>query len=342
MQQARVNAKELIPTMVNVILSDEDNAYNAGEVLTTVGRDATPALIDAMIGADVKQTGRVVYALRRHGPNADAAIPVLIRLFDHNDRGLANLAAGSLPDFGPQAKQAIPSLLSGLEAADFGFRQTCAESLARIDREQAPATIAPIVQVLQKGTAQEQQRALQHLRQAGVQAKSAVPALVQLLKTEKLSFRVQIADVLAWIDATQIDVMLPTLTDAIATQMDNGNSGRLAVRLLAKLGPKAKSAVPALKEALKQGLKDLDNSIDPHTVVMCLKKIDPAADVLPIIIQSLNSADKEERNEARYLVADIYGRDALAPLNAALANGQLTSNPDVVALMKQLRPNAAN
>lgn len=338
LQQVHCKAKELIPTMVKLILDDEDSAYPAGEVLAVVGRDSTPPLIDALIGADAKQAARVVYVLRRLGPIADTAIPVVIRLLDHNDRNLANLAASSLPDFGPQARQGIPNLLNGLKVADFNFRLICAESLARIGREQVPPTIAPIVQILQEGTPEQQHRALWHLRNAGVHARSAVPVLVQLLKTEKLSFRVQIADFLYAVDPSQIEAIMPTLTDAITVKMDAGNGSRVAARLLTRLGPKAQSAVPALKEALKRALKDEDNSIDSRTVVNCLKKIAPAADVMPILIQALNSASKNERQEARYLVQDIFGRGAVASLDAALASGQLRSNPDVVALLKQLRP----
>src|SRR5262249_3167285 len=104
------------------------------------------------------------------------------------------------------------------------------------------------------------------------------------------------------------------------------------------LGPKAKSAIPVLQEALKQGLKDRGNSIDAHIVANCLKKLDPNADVMPILIQALNSANKKERSEARYVVEDMFGPTALAPLDAALASGQLRDNPEVAALLKQLRP----
>jgi HEAT repeat protein len=339
--QAGCKSTELIPTMVNVVMASNDQHYLAAEVLANVGRESTPALLEALKAADASQSNRVLLALRRLGPNASTAIPAVIKIVEGNDRALGTLAASILPDLGPDAKQAIPALLAALKADDRNFRQTSAEALVRIDREQAPHTIMPVVELLQNGQPQEQKRALALLRQLGAHAKPAVPAMISLLQTETLPLRVSIADVLNVIDPAQTDSALPTLVEAVQAKSDKSNSPRIALRMLAKLGPRAKSAVPALQTALKDALKNQDSAVDPFAVMDCLKKIDKSAEVMPIVIAALNSANANERSEARYLIMDGIGQPALPMLDAALANGQLRSSPEVVALLKQLRPKSS-
>ena len=338
MVQVGCKSTVLIPTMVNMVLAPDDQHILASQILANIGRDGTPALLEALMTNDADQRTRLLYALRHLGPNASAAIPAVIKLVEGNDRALAMYAAAVLPDLGPDAKQGIPTLLATLKSDDRAFRQAGAEALVRIDRDQAAHVIAPVVEVLQKGQPQEQQRALWFLRHLNAQAKPAVPALIALLKTEPLAQRVSIAEALNVIDPTQIDAALPTLVEAVQSKSDKNNLPRVALRLLTKSGPRGKIAVPALQAALKDALKSQDSVFDAYAVLECLKKVEPSASVMPIMLESLNSANVNERRESRHLIADAIGRPALPMLDAALSNGQLRSSPEVVALMKELRP----
>jgi HEAT repeat protein len=230
-------------------------------------------------------------------------------------------------------------LLTALKTDSISFRLACADSLVRIDRQQIPSAVAPLVTVLQNGTAVEQQRALMLLKSYGSQAKPAVPALLDLLKTEKLAVRISISDTLIAIDAGQSDAALPALIEALQAKQDPYGLQRNAVRMLTKLGSKAKSAAPALKEMLKDAMNG--RSINPYLVIECLKKVEASAEIMPILIEGLNSAERNTREEVLYLLEDVYGASALAALDAAVANGQLRETPELVNLMKHLRPRAA-
>ncbi len=77
------------------------------------------------------------------------------------------------------------------------------------------------------------------------------------------------------------------------------NAAATAVRVLGKIGPQAKSAVAALKMLLAASLKDEDHPVNPRSILQSLKKIDASADIMPILMEGLNSADPDRRKTPR-------------------------------------------
>jgi len=75
-------------------------------------------------------------------------------------------------------------------------------------------------------------------------------------------------------------------------------------------------------------------------VGQCLKSIGAMADTMPILITALNSDNADEREDAFDVVESAFGVNALAPLEAALANGQLRESRQVNLLLKELRQRA--
>lgn len=335
LHQMNCKEKSLVPTALKVMLEDETQDWSyAMYILTHLRGDAAPAVIEALSKDGVKHRARLMTTLRHIGVEARAAVPHFIAILDGNDRALATLAADSLPDLGPEAKAAIPSLLAAVKIDDPKLRIAAAQALVRIDRDQATHTVAPMVDVLQKSKGDDWYRAFNHLTSLRAQAKAAVPALLELLKTQDLGLRVTIASALHQIDPTQIDAAMPTLMEALE-QKKNAALRRNAVSLIGRFGPKAKAAVPMLTTMLRESFNG--QGMNPYTIGVALKQVGGEAQILPVVIDGLNSKNADEREDARYLVEDVLGKGAIAPLDAAIANGQLAPSAQLTALMKELR-----
>jgi HEAT repeat protein len=335
--RAGANAKELIPAMVALAKkTSEVEGYLATTVLATIGKDSAPPLIAAMNDANRDETQRLAYALRRLGADGAVAVPTFIAMLEGKDHALASIAADSLPSFGPESKKAMPHLLGTLQSDVFALRQFSAEAIFRIDRDQASHTIVPVIEILRKGNEQEKVRALQHFRELGVLAKAAAPAILEHMKNEPLERRVQLADTLSHVDAGSLVEVMPTLIEGL--QSKNSQTSRTSLRLLNRLGPKAKDASGTLRIVLADALMNPGKGgIYAHQALQSLKQIDPSASYMPILIAALNSDISEIREEVHYLITDIVGRSALEPINAAVSSGQLRNSQEVTALLKQLR-----
>jgi HEAT repeat protein len=333
--QMECRSKELIPTMMTVVATSEHHSY-AFAILTTIGADAAPALIAELSKQDGKHTVYVLHTLSNIGPGAAAAVPNFITILNGKDRALAARAANLLPNLGPDAKSAIPHLLAALSSNDYNLRIVSAQSLVRMDKAQAKHTVAPLVEVLRGDNANDRQRALWLLDSFGADARPAVPALVEMLKSEKLPMRVGVAHVLLDVDPSQADAVMPTVMEALQPRKEHAPQTRQAINLLAKMGPQAKAAVPTVKELLKQTLKNQNRVVNAYALVDCLKKMDASGEAMTTLIDALNSKDANEREDAVDVIGDTLGRSALPALTTAAANGSLRDTPELAALVKQL------
>src|SRR5439155_7412295 len=122
-----------------------------------------------------------------------------------------------------------------------------------------------------------------------------------------------------------------------STRKEHRNWSHNAARILGQFGPRAKKIGPALQESLKVSLRDPRNSLHPSILGECLKHIGAADLIVPVAIASLDSKNQNERNEALYLLEDHVGATAVAPLEAAIANGQIRETQQITALLKDLR-----
>jgi hypothetical protein len=345
--------KELIPTMLALVIADDARYHNDSmTTLVHIGPAAVDPLLDsitqpgcrrirrALYAENPKHTDRVVSVLHRMGPGAAEAIPVFVQLLEGKDAGLAVYAAQALPEFGPGARQAIPALRAALRPEAAQLCLASAASLARIDGKEAAHTITPLVKLVETGKDDIKSRALSQLIAFSADAKPAVPALLALLKTEKLDARVRIAAAIRTIDPSRHEAILPTLLEALQAPVDGpDDEDRVmdAVEMLAALGAKARPAVPALKSLLQVSLKSKQQYMPASMLAQTLQTIDPSADLMPIVIEGLNS-DEMTRNRAMLLVRRVRMPNALAALDAALANGTLQTSHEVASLLKTLRP----
>lgn len=336
--QLQAKSPELIPATMKLLTGGETSQQqSAMTIMMNIGAPAVPPLIETLNKIDTKQNLYVMYTLSNLGLTAADAVPSFVTVLNGNDADRATLAAQNLPRFGLAAKRAVPDLRAALKSDNLTLRRISAQSLVQIDREQITHTVAPLVEIVRSTNVNERNQAIWLLHSFGPNAKSAVPALLEVLNTQKLDVRMAAVQALIAIDANQVDNVMPTLLEALADRKIHGGVQGQAVFVVSRLGPKAKIAAPAVKDVLRHALRG-ESFVGVNQIIMCLKKIDAAAEIMPVVIDALNSAKAEEREEAHYVVLDFLRDGALAPLEAAIANGQLRESAEVTRLMKDLRP----
>jgi HEAT repeat protein len=278
-------------------LSDRNAAirFEAAMILVRIGKAETaaaiPVLID-LLGVDTNPTSQqepsrrpgvpgdnsagfriqAAQALAKIGPEANAAIPPLVKLLDNPQAASAAAFAlrqlgpealqpvletwatqrsfnrpgviQALSQFGPQAKPAAPKLVEALASPDARVRELAAHAVRQIGTEAVPflekALVMPDSRVRKTAAA--------ILGEIGSAAESAIPALTQALRDSDLAVRIQAAQAL-WDVEHDADKIIPHLVDGLK---DNQVAlRRFSAKLLVEIGRLPERVVPALRAALK-------------------------------------------------------------------------------------------
>lgn len=272
----------------------------AVEALAQYGEHAVPALRGLLGDEDQLVRSYACVALVRIGPGAEAALPDLVNL--GGDQGesedLREIAILALGQIGPQAAPAVPMLQAVLrEVSSSKLRRETVCALAAIA---TPDAVATLIELLEHGGQQDQQAVLfacsaQRVHTKPVAAallafgtrhpnsrtgdeafmtvtafgREAVVELLPYLRAEELETRRRAALALARLgpDAT---AAVPALCDAL---QDEADSVRFwAAKALGNVGPGARPAIVALRQVL--------HDADPNVrweATTAIAKIDPAA-----------------------------------------------------------------
>jgi HEAT repeat protein len=186
--------------------------------LQTLDPDAVPALITAIKDYDSDVQVTALAALGGFGANADVAIPSLIRLAKHPNGFVRRWSIFTLGRLGPKRTNAIPTLITALK-----------------DTEISPLPGSP---------ARVRETAAQVLGEIGPQAQAASPELKKLLTDSYPGVRQEVAIAL-WRIARDYEV-LPVLIADLRKAEDQ----KRIIAVLGEMGPMAKSAMPAIKDAV--------------------------------------------------------------------------------------------
>lgn len=207
---------------------------------------SSPSARVTLLIADLKDNdenqnvrSNAIYELEKIGTQSDKVIPTLTELIKDQDVVIRQGAVEALRRIGPAAKSAVPSLIQMIENDGIHeiHRVAAAESLLKID-PQDQKVVEAVVQLCIKAIKSRHQEASRQsvgiLNNLGAQAYAAVPALIEILKDEKLSSQIgnSAADALGNIG--------PDAKDAIPELVK-----RRDIKGLFKVG---EAAIPALKE----------------------------------------------------------------------------------------------
>lgn len=306
--QSGAAAKPAVPALTEALRDGEYSVRSqAAQALGQIGADAAPAipaLIEMMQKKDTESSPRsyAAWALGRIGPAAKSAVPALMEAL--SDKAVAESAADALDTMG-EGEAAARRLTEIVEdpKADPRARAGAVMGLKKAgDRKAAVALMIRII---------EDKKAVPEVRRAatlavghigfdgGEEAKSAVPALLANLDHPDVCHSGPWS---LWaLGAT--DKAVPRLT-ALLAHRDPKIKAEAASGLVHMAGgnppPEAKTAVPALIEALKA--KDDARA----TVIAALGDIGPdAKEAVPALMVLLKDDDQWTRDRVNEAIKKI-------------------------------------
>ena len=225
--------------------------------------------------SDVRSIAAVT--LGEIGPEAEDAVPILIKLLQDQDaEGFVRAnAATALGKIGEGASKAVPALINALRDQDKYVRKDAAEALEKIG---TPRTIK---------TVKDRYRVVIPLGWIG--SEDEVPALIQALQNEDKDVRVNAIVTLGQIESEDV---VPVLIDALQDQ--DGWVRVNAAWTLGQRGESASKAVPILIKALR----DQDEWVRYHAAMALGEIGESASKAVPALVNALQDQDKYVRRYA--------------------------------------------
>jgi len=261
------------------------------EILGPDAKPAVPALIRAASDASASVRAGASSALGVIGPEAKEAVPVLVRAASDANRSVRLCAIHALGAIGPEAKEAIPVLVRAASDADETIRYYGIVALAGIGRAAVPqlnqllasprddvsdwtvwylGTIGPngsdaVPALIREYEARRKSPSyprhqiwtIQTLGRIGPGAKEAAPLVAEALRANLGEDRVateegwhKLSHVATWA-LTRLEVSPVAILTHVAVGDDYSRCSE-AIDLLARLGPRARPAIPVLLGVMKK------------------------------------------------------------------------------------------
>ena len=187
-----------------------------------------------------------------------ALAPILISLLKDPDRNVRVRVLKALGTLGGQAHQVMPVLRAALKETalkddDESVRSQAAHALLQVGPE-SDSEVAGLSDSLQNELPLVRFHAAVALGDLGLDGRPAVSPLIHAaLWDEDPAVRVEAAVALWKIDRNKGPLVIPALVKALAN--DNELICWIAADYLGQIGPEAREAVPALRQALRRPFK---------------------------------------------------------------------------------------
>jgi HEAT repeat protein len=240
------------------------------------------------------------------GANAAPAIPALIEAMDDEDELARNVASFSLTKIGSQA---IPSLIKATKDKRVNVRVGAVWSLGGFDKD-AMSAVPALIERLRDENVKVRRKAAWALWRIRPDADSAVTALVEALKDTDDPKDARDASVGEWATRCLGDLgprakaAVPALTEILKEK--DLRLQKKAVDILGQIGPEAKPAVVALREILLD--KNADLAVR-QSIPAALVNIDANAEaVLRVLEKAMNDSDRIIRAEAAKALKKVGAR----------------------------------
>lgn len=227
---------------------------------------------------DVDESVRLAAAITLVGfdpKRAGMAIPVLTEISFSANASRRMLALYTLRDFGRDARPAVADMLRRSQFGNSATRLAAAEVLATADRSTWQTFVPMFIEALHADSGSNQHKAIELLRDVGPNAHAALSILRPLLKNETPETRVKAAEAVSRIDPDHSDDAIACLVGELNPELGLGRRKfrhwRQVTAALIKIGPAAKSAVPALLELMG----DIENEDIAPQFALAAIRLDP-------------------------------------------------------------------
>jgi len=276
-------------------------ANRALRALIGIGLPAVPALTRIVETSDAETADRVIWALGMIGPGAAESVPALIRAY--KARGPATSfqyrIVESLGRIGPAARESEHILIDSLRSDLSRNAETAPLVVWALARIGATSVAVACLQGVVRGDRGLGAAAIDLLGRLGSDARAAIPDLRRVMNGSRDGdLWAHAAAALSRIDPTDGSA-LPVLIESTK------DYPWVAVTALRRLGPAARSALPAVLGVLERGGvgRGADDGVATSEVIRALVWIDPEGrQVVPALVRVLRGQDHE---------GQAYAADAL-------------------------------
>jgi HEAT repeat protein len=248
------------------------------------GKAALPALYDATRDGNSDVRTAAMLAIGRIGPDANAAVSMLLPLLKSEKPFTREFAARLLLDWvSSETPEAVPVLIDSLNNTSenddqYSFREKLVDALGKIGPGSKAAIPVLINTFYHKKLDNLVPKAIQALTKIGPEAASE---LIKILNDNTSPIRGTAALALAEFGESSIPVLVTALKDE-----DSEVRGKAALAL-GRIGPGAKVAVPNLVEVLRSTVASINEEHNVRAAI-ALGDIGPnAGGAVPALIESL-------------------------------------------------------
>ena len=327
-------AKDAVPALAGS-LNDENATVRmlAAGTLGTIGsqaKEALPGIIVLLKDTDFRVRSSAAQAIVGIGAESKQAIPGLIGMVGSNDQRdniSASIAIGSI---GPEAKSAVPALILMLKNKDINVSEHAAEALGKIGPE-AKAAIPGLKELMKDRPSLRAKAVWSLFKISG--SKEGVKLYESGLKSKDPEIRDRTVKNLAEIDPTD-GKAVPLLREKLKGQ---DIFGRIeALRVLNKMGTKAKPALPEIIAVLKDNRDDEAMRLAGEILS---KFGSESAVAIPVFIEFMNSKYRNYQDYSANMLSKI-GVPAIPALVDRLKNGETDTKEAAATALGKIGPAA--
>ena len=277
-------------------LSDDDDPNVRMVVVQAAGRSAAglPTLVKALGDKDGRVRQGAILAVGHLGTAASAAIPALSELLKHADSSERLLALEALGYVEPRSPAAISTLVEMLGERNLGLWEQAAAVLGRLGPNAQAAVPALAEAVCSMNEALRMEAALA-LASMGTDNPEVFPVLLEIFQDRNHPLRARALEAMAQLAAkrgsvpSRGEVQSPsTLPAVLATRLlwDDEKVRAKAAEVLGRMGPAARSAIPALMDVLKGS----DNQARIQAALAVWQIDHRTEEVVPVLVGELKSS----------------------------------------------------
>jgi HEAT repeat protein len=249
-----------VPVLIDAL--DDDSEFIRQSVtgaLTRIGKPAVGALTKSLSSSQRLTRRQATLALAHIGQDAKPAAATLARLLQDGDRDVRAFAALALVKIDPENRETLPILVKSFDAADKDFRQSVLYALEQLGPK-ADGVLPLFGKALTDRDRDVCIAAASILARFGPDARAVSPELLKAVTGKDGTVRISVASALAAVDPEKSDKIVPVLVETLKDR--DAEARRGAAVVLGQFGSRAKTALPALRQATTDSSNEVSRAAE--------------------------------------------------------------------------------